>query len=227
MINLKVGKHRCTIPNEWKELNVAQYAKICQILIDYEIKNIDDLEEEEQEKQKMKNVKANREVFAYLSGLEKTIVDQCSLKDMNDCLELMNQFLNTRIENKIKSDDVQESFNWKGKEYHFPLPLMKESTFGEYIESEQVMMNAKEIEGGRFGLIARQMAILCKEKGEQTNDELIEKKTRLFEKLPMDIVWKFVFFLMKQTSSLQKSMKTSSKMDIDQQTDMQMKTGKS
>lgn len=71
------------------------------------------------------------------------------------------------------------------------------------------------------------MGILCKEKDEKTTDELIEKKSRLFEKLPMDIVWKFVFFLMKQTSSLQKNMKISSKMDIDQQTDMQMKTGKS
>tara|TARA_R100000908_G_C3710203_1_gene117136 strand:- start:42 stop:725 length:684 start_codon:yes stop_codon:yes gene_type:complete len=227
MINLKVGKTRCTIPNEWKELNVSQYAKVCQILIDYEIVDIEEVPEEHQEIQKVKNIKANREVFTYLSGLERSVVDQCNLKDMENCLNLMNQFLNKKVEQEIKEDSVADSFNWKGKTYFFPLPLMTETTFGDYIESEQVMMNAKEIEGGRFGLIAKQMAILCKEEGEETNDELIEKKTRLFEKLPMDIVWKFVFFLMKQTSLLQKSMKTFSKTDIDQQTDMQMKIGKS
>tara|TARA_R100000742_G_C4277516_1_gene99468 strand:+ start:1136 stop:1819 length:684 start_codon:yes stop_codon:yes gene_type:complete len=227
MIHLKVGKHKCSIPNEWKEMNVAQYAKVCQILIDYEIENIDDIPEDQQEIQKMKNIKANREVFSYLSGLDRTIVDQCNLKEMEHCLGLMNQFLNNKVEQKIKDDSVAESFEWKGKKYVFPLPLMKETTFGDYIESEQVMLNAKEIEGGRFGLIARQMAILCKEDGEETTDELIDKKTRLFEKLPMDIVWKFVFFLMKQTNTLQNNLKTSSKMDTDHQIDMQTKTGTS
>lgn len=147
MINLKVGNKQCKIPNEWNELNVSQYAKICQILIDYDIKDMEDLPEEQQEIQKVKNIKANREVFAYLSGLEKSIVDQCNLKDMENCLNLMNKFLNNKVEQGIKDDSIAESFNWKGKTYFFPLPLMRETTFGDYIESEQVMLNAKEIEG--------------------------------------------------------------------------------
>ena len=227
MINLKVGKHKCSIPNKWNEMNVSEYAKIVKILSDFDIKKIEDLEDEhEKEQQKLINIKANRDVFKFLSGLEDDVIQQCNLTQMNQCLDLMNQFLNSEVDKGIIEENKQQSFKWKNKKYLFPFPNMKESTFGDYIEAEQVTINAHEMEGGRFGLIARQMAILCKEEGEKTNDDLIEKKTRLFEKLPMDIVWKFVFFLSKQIKICKPNIRTSSKTETELKTDTHNNIGK-
>lgn len=226
MMNLKVGKTKCKIPNDWSELNISQYAKIVHILQQHEVIDISDIDEDhEKQRQKLINIKANRDVFEFLTGLDQQTILQCNLDQMNTCLEMMATFLNTKVDERIKEKDVAHSFTWKNKEYFFPMENMTETTFGSYIESEQILMNAKEIEGGRFGLIAKQMAILCKEKNEETTDELIEKKTRIFEKLPMNIAWSFVFFLMKRTNSFRKNIQTSSKMVIDPTIDTQMKTG--
>jgi len=227
MIKLKVGNERCEIPNQWSELNVSEYAKIVHILQEYEVADLEKIEDEHlKNKQKLANITANQKVFEYLTGLDEKKIKQCNVREMNTCLELMTKFLNEKVETK-SSEDHQDSFEWKNKRYYFPQHEMKETKFGDFIEAEQVMVNAKEIEGGRFGLIAKQMAILCKEKNEETTEALIEKKARLFEKLPMDIVWRFVFFLITQTKLFAKNSATSSKTDKELETDMQTKTGKS
>tara|TARA_R100000734_G_scaffold19138_1_gene18442 strand:+ start:7484 stop:8179 length:696 start_codon:yes stop_codon:yes gene_type:complete len=231
MINLKIGKHKCQIPNEWHEMTISKYAKVVAILLQHDVKDPDEIEDEKiKQDQKAKNIAANRDIFSLLTGLDNSVIMNTNLKEMNNCLELMNRFLNTRVEKQFsENEDEKHHFSFKGKTYFFPKAKMTETTFGDYIESEQIAANAKEIEGGRFGIIAKQMAILCKEEGEEeTNDKLVAKKARIFENLPMDIVWNFVFFLMKQTNTYQKSIQMSSKMVKEaSQTDMQTNTGTS
>lgn len=227
MINLVIGKDtRCKIPNKWNEITIQEYAKVVSLLQQYDVQDVEKIEDEHaKEKQKLKNVKANRDVFEYLSKVPRNIIEKCEIKQMSQCLEVMSNFLNSKIDKEIVKDEQPQSFKHKGKEYFFPLPKMTETTFGDYIEAEQVTMNNKDVEGGRFGVIARQMAILCKEKGEVKTDALVDKKERLFATLPMDIVWQFVFFLMKQTDILRKSLAMSSKMVNEMKADIQPKIG--
>jgi hypothetical protein len=81
------------------------------------------------------------------------------------------------------------------------MDFLRTATFGDYIESQQLEMNTKYLENGRFDILPEQMAILCKQVDEEVDLDNIDKKAKKFRKLTMDIVWEFSFFLNKKTIS--------------------------
>lgn len=96
-----------------------------------------------------------------------------------------------------------DSFKYNGVTYtstqnklnHFGerLPLSGQ-TFGEVVEFLQVEQTQKAVDGGDFGAIPYQIAILYRKKGEEYSDELVGERAELFLGLPMDIVWEIAFF---------------------------------
>ena len=62
---------------------------------------------------------------------------------------------------------------------------------------------------GRFDVLPEQMAILCREVGEEYDDDIIPEKTEKFRELTMDIVWEFSFFLTMQSIKLTRTFQTS------------------
>tara|TARA_R100000655_G_scaffold24_2_gene137 strand:+ start:3479 stop:4189 length:711 start_codon:yes stop_codon:yes gene_type:complete len=218
MINLTIGEKKCSVPNEWSEIKLRDYEKIYTIIKNGLTK--DDLEEIENENETaesitaeqmeraLKNVKINREIFCVLSGLDKTTINNVDQKDMFETLSLMSNFLNQSTEERFNGKYIQDGFTFKNKRYYFPKENMKQSTFGDFIETSQLDMLAKKQEGGKFAVIAEQMAILCREKDEEFDDNKIEKKKRLFQDLTMDVVWEFVFFLTKRINIWKKNIPT-------------------
>ena len=102
-----------------------------------------------------------------------------------------------------------ESFELEGKTYMFPKEFLKRNTFGDYIESTHLDSTIKMMKHGRFDVLPEQMAILCREVGEEYDDDIIPEKTEKFRELTMDIVWEFSFFLTMQSIKLTRTFQTS------------------
>lgn len=202
MINLAIGETKCKLPCEWNEINLKDYSKIYSIIKansfvepdeanqpsnDAEIKALD-------LQRGLHNMKTNRKVFSSLTGVDEAIIDRVDADEMAETLLLMTNFLNSDVKEMIVKEDVKQSFEYKNTKYFYPIAQMQTSTFGDYIEAAQLDMLAQKHEAGKFGVIAEQMAILCREHNEVYDEQLVKKKTKLFENLTMEIVWGFVFF---------------------------------
>jgi hypothetical protein len=229
MINLTIGKDiKCKIPNEWSELTITQYSKIISLIEEFKVappkqEQTKDQEKQLSQEQTLNNMKCNKAIFNYLTGVKPIIIDRCDLKEIENIIGIITTLLSDKIDYVMQ--DAQESFEFKGKTYLYPEPNMANTTFGDYIESEQVGVANSKIQANRFGAFAEQIAILCKEKGVDNTDDLIKKKTRLFGDLPMSEAWKLIFFLSKQTATLRRNSVQYLKMGTETLIGMRQKTG--
>ena len=232
MINLKIGENKCSIPNDWNEITLDNYKGLVEMIYSNEFvePNVDDLPTKKEGKEALEmerslnNVKTNRKILAYLTGLEESIINKCQLNEVNNALEIMTNFLNTQSITQYKKD-VKHKFDFKGTTYYFPNHEMATSTFGDYIETAQLDMLDKKSKGGRMSVIAEQMAILCREENEDYNETKVIKKTKIFGKLKMGIVWDFLFFLTKQINIYNKNIPTFLKTGTETKTDTQQSIG--
>lgn len=233
MIELKIGKQKATLPNQWSEMTLNRYKGLVKIVNNNEFHEppVDDLPTTEDGKEALEmqrqlhNIRTNKKVFSYLTGVNETTIDKCNMEDMNSAMALMNEFLNSQAEKSYKQD-TKYKFSFKGKTYYFPDHNMEKSTFGDYIESAQLDMFNKKSEGGRMSVLAEQMAILCREKNEVYDEQIVMKKTKLFGNLTMDVVWDFLFFLMERINTYKKNIPMSLKMATETKTDTPPNIGK-
>ena len=207
MINITVGKQNVKLPEKWSEITLKEYAKIYETitrnkfvepsddvtLTKEEITNIDN-------ERLLHNVKLNRKVFSEFSGISEEVLNNTKAEQVQKVLELMNKLLNADVERK-GNKELDRSFKLKGKTYYLPKINMETSTFGDFIESAQLDILAEQQKTSKFSHVAEQMAILCREQNEVYDEELVKKKTRLFNDLDMGVVWNFIFFLTKQINT--------------------------
>jgi hypothetical protein len=233
MINLVVGEIECKIPSQWSEITLKEYSKIYSI-----IKNNEFIEPNEDQQltkdfdlnelnasRNLHNIKVNRKVFSEFTGIDEATINLVDGNEMSETLTLMTNFLNQDVEEMAVEDGVKNSFKYKDKQYFFPIAEMKNSTFGDFIEAAQLDMLAEKHESGKFGVIAEQMAILCREQNELFDEQLVMKKTKMFENLTMEKVWGFIFFLNKQINTYKKNIQTFSNPEIEMITDTQQTIG--
>jgi hypothetical protein len=102
-------------------------------------------------------------------------------------------------------------FTINEEKFFLPKNLMRETTFGRYIEAEQLEIQSELIKKGKIEIMPRQIAILAKKEGEGDNldDDVIDKRAKLFEKLDMATIWDVAFFLTKLEQGLMISSLTS------------------
>ena len=233
MINLVVGEIECKIPSKWDEITLKEYSKIYSIIKnnefiepneDQQLTNDFDLKELNASRN-LHNIKVNRKVFSEFTGIDEATINLVDGNEMSETLTLMTNFLNQDVEEMAVEDGVKNSFKYKDKQYFFPIAEMKNSTFGDFIEAAQLDMLAEKHESGKFGVIAEQMAILCREQNEVYDEQLVMKKTKMFENLTMEKVWGFIFFLNKQISTYKKNIQTFSNPEIEMITDTQQTIG--
>ena len=89
------------------------------------------------------------------------------------------------------------SFTMNDEKFFLPTEFMGKSSFGRYIEAEQVEIQSNMLREGRLDILPRQVAILCKKEGEEEklDDSLIDKRAEMFKKLDMATIWDVGFFL--------------------------------
>ena len=117
------------------------------------------------------------------------------------------------------ANDIMSKLSWVGEKYtpinidsftigdekfYLPKDLMAKSSFGRFIEAEQLELQANMLDNGVIEILPRQIAILCKKEGEEEklNDALIDERAKKFEKLDMATIWDVGFFLSKLEQKL-------------------------
>jgi len=92
-----------------------------------------------------------------------------------------------------------DSFVLNEQKFYLPEEFMQKSSFGRYIEAEQLELHSNMLDKGNLDILPRQIAILCKKEGEseKLDDAIIDKRAEMFKQLDMATIWDVSFFLNK------------------------------
>lgn len=201
MLVISVDNKEVTIPQSYSELKLNEWTKIWKILCSNNIKS-DVTTEEGVEELVVNEIKLTKEIVAQLLGLTPKDVDRLDYTQCEEVIGVFNHMLNTDLfDTKDGWGDTE--FTHKGETYHFPKNNFEDMSFGEYASLKQYETQLENDELKRFDIIPEQMAYCCRKKGEKKESYDLDKRAKLFQDVPMDIVMKLTFFLHKRINSLQ------------------------
>ena len=204
MKTLKLNEKDIKIPENWAEVPFSKFLEFNNLSKTFKTK--EEMEEEYKDDKETKeykitldNLKANTKVASFWTGLTEDEISMCDIDSINDLMEDLNFMTQTYTPININS------FKFKGEEYFVPETGMRKSTFGDYIEAEQVEINNKELEDGKLESLPMQTAILCKKKeelGTNLSEDTVMERAELFKGLDMATIWDVGFFLTKHEQRL-------------------------
>jgi hypothetical protein len=195
MIQIKIQDKNYDIPTEWKDMTVEYWCGLYSIINQYN-KRDEEGNIIEEEHSQVQILKMNRDIFMYLTGLAQSEMEKLDIDSVNAAITAFSGALE-----EYKPQGI-DRFEFEGETYFFPKEFLKRNTFGDYIEATHLDSTIKIMKHGRFDVLPEQMAILCREAGEEYDDDIIPEKTEKFKELTMDIVWEFSFFLTMQSVKL-------------------------
>ena len=202
MIEIKIQDKKYEIPTEWKDITLNYWCGLYQIINKYN-KRDEEGNVVEHKHTEVELLRMNRDIFMYLTKINENHMNMLDIESVDNAVTTFSSVLQEYEPKGI------ESFELEGKTYMFPKEFLKRNTFGDYIESTHLDSTIKMMKHGRFDVLPEQMAILCREVGEEYDDDIIPEKTEKFRELTMDIVWEFSFFLTMQSIKLTRTFKTS------------------
>ena len=208
MLVFSAGEHEFSVPEEWSEITLEKYAVFIDAVNELQAKLKEDDNEDIGFYQIVLEYREHfNKLFQTFTGIEPSIIDKIKADNIYTTYMYIMNFLKEPNYNKI------DSFTFKRKKYHLPKSKidyfgneieMAEASFGEVVEAMQVQEMDKSFQENNFKVLPYQIAMLCRRKGEDYNDQIIKERAEVFKKLTMDIVWQVAFFLIKQK---QKSLK--------------------
>ena len=199
---IKGSKREVCIPEKWEEITLGKYAEFIdatlalqKVLKDQKIDdtNIFDIV--------INYRKEFNNLFSAFTGLESNLVDKIKAENIVTVYLFIRKFLE-----QPKPKDI-DHFVFEGKKYYLPKSKtdyfgnvleMGEATFGEVVEAMQIQEMSEQFKNNNFKALPYQIAILCKLKDEELNENLISHRAKLFHKLPMNVVWNIAFFLIQR-----------------------------
>ena len=202
MIEIKIQDKTYEIPTEWKDITLNYWCGLYQIINKYN-KRDEEGNVIEHKHTEVELLRMNRDIFMYLTNINENQMNMLDVESVDNAVTTFSSVLQ-----KYEPKGI-ESFELEGKTYMFPKEFLKRNTFGDYIESTHLDSTIKMMKHGKFDVLPEQMAILCREVGEDYDDDIIPEKTEKFRELTMDIVWEFSFFLTMQSIRLAKTFQTS------------------
>ena len=208
MLVFSAGEHEFTVPEEWSEITLEKYAVFIDAVNELQKKLKEDDNEDIGFYQIVLEYREHfNKLFQTFTGIEPSIIDRIKADNIYTTYMYIMNFLKEPDYNKI------DSFTFKRKKYYLPKSKvdyfgneieMAEASFGEVVEAMQVQEMDKSFQENNFKVLPYQIAMLCRRKGEDYNDQIIKERAEVFKELPMDVVWQVAFFLIKQK---QKSLK--------------------
>ena len=216
-ISLKQGDENrdVVIPTEWTDMTLEYWCGMYMVIKRHQdladLKNdkkkkdekesadeywLKQMVEKEDLLEKFDNVRLNKDLFAYMTGLSEESMELTDINSVNSVIGVLDGLVQ---EYKPKGVD---SFEFEEETYYFPKEFLKKNTYGDYIEATQLEMYIDMMKHGRFDVLPEQMAILCRRADEKYDDEKIPEKAEKFKQLTMDTVWEFSFFLSNQNRKL-------------------------
>ena len=202
MIEIKIQDKKYEIPTEWKDITLNYWCGLYQIINKYN-KRDEEGNVVEHKHTEVELLRMNRDIFMYMTKINENHMNMLDIESVDNAVTTFSSVLQEYEPKGI------ESFELEGKTYMFPKEFLKRNTFGDYIESTHLDSTIKMMKHGRFDVLPEQMAILCREVGEEYDDDIIPEKTEKFRELTMDIVWEFSFFLTMQSIKLTRTFQTS------------------
>jgi len=195
MIEIKIQDKTYEIPTEWKDITLNYWCGLYQIINKYN-KRDEEGNVIEDKHTEVELLRMNRDIFMYLTKINENEMSMLDVESVQNAVTTFSSVLQ-----KYEPKGI-ESFELEDKTYMFPKEFLKRNTFGDYIESTHLESTIKMMKHGRFDVLPEQMAILCREVGEEYDDDIIPEKTEKFKELTMDIIWEFSFFLTMQSIRL-------------------------
>ncbi len=208
MIEFKMNDKVVNLPENWLEVKWNKFFDFTKLIKRYEDKEEDKTEDEY--KKTLRALEFNTQVLAFWTNSSE---EEVSHWDLGEAEKIMKSL--SFINEQYVPINIQ-SFTIGTEKFFLPKDLMGKSSFGRYIEAEQLEIQSNLIEGGKIEYMPRQLAILCKKEGEdeKLNDDLIDKRAKLFEKLDMATIWDVAFFLNKLEQGLLTSFLTYQAVEI-------------
>jgi hypothetical protein len=211
MIKVELNGKEYDIPHKWEEVKFSKFLEFYNLTKSFKTK--EELEEVYEDKDDIKDLyvtldtlKSNTKMVSFWTGISEDEVGMCDLDEVAQCLKDL-AFLSKQYK-PIHIDD----FTFNGEKYFLPNRDYSKLSFGDYVQAEQLELNAKKLEQGRIEVMPEQVAILCKKEGEtQLSDEEIDKRANMFKELDMATVWDVGFFLTQRESLLMTSFLISQK----------------
>lgn len=193
-----LNENKVTLPDSWYEVNFKKFKGFSDLVKGFIPRAEENANKAEELDNALMDLEDNTKILCYWTGLSE---ENISMIDLDTANELMTHlgFLNETYE-----PTHIESFELEGEKYYLPKEFMKKSSFGRYIEAEQLDIQSSMLKEGNLGILPRQIAILCKKEGEEEkiDDNIIDKRARMFEDLDMATIWDVAFFLTKLEQKL-------------------------
>lgn len=98
--------------------------------------------------------------------------------------------------------EYQKTFEWKGETWVIPDRLMENASVIEFAEAAQFQAVMAEAKNGHFRALVDVCAVILRKEGETYTDNIYKRNRRLFDDLPLSIVWRVAFFLMRRSAKL-------------------------
>jgi len=209
-----VNEKEIELPSSWEDVSWEKFlgfSKLIEKLTTRE--ELDSKDEAAQWQRTLDELKDNTKILSFWCNLPEEEIGMLDMEKANEIMQVLS-FINESYK-PIHLD----SFTLGDEKFILPEEFMENSSFGRYIEAEQLELHANMMEKGRLDVLPKQIAILCKKEGEEEklNDDLIDERAKKFEKLDMATIWDIGFFLGKLEQKLMLSFLTSTEREETQQ----------
>ena len=189
MDTLTINEQEIDIPTHWGDVTFDKFLKFSKLIktLYEDTEGLDDIE------QTLRNLKDNTIILSFWTDKTEEEISMWDLEEAQNVMSKLNFTQDNYEPISIGSFTINE------ETFHLPQEFMGKSSFGRYIEAEQLEMQQGLIEKGDLDYLPRQIAILAKkeEEEEKLNDDLIDERAEKFKQLDMATVWDVGFFLQK------------------------------
>lgn len=143
-------------------------------------------------------------VVSHFTGIELSILIGERGPGMNvKTLEaLYNTVLRALAPPPSDQYEYRKEVEFNGELWIIPDRLMENASVIEFAEAAQFQAAMSEVKEGHFRALIDVCAVLLRKRGEQYTDNIYKRNKRLFDSLPMDIVWQVAFFLTRRSAAL-------------------------
>jgi len=209
------------VPTSWEECVFDRFLGFSTLLTNLfqkENKGKSKTEVEEWEAT-LQDLKDNTKILSFWCGMPESEISLLDLDVANDIMTSLGFINDSYVPIGI------DSFTIGDEKFILPENLMRNSSFGRYIEAEQLELQSNMLEKGKMEILPRQIAILCKKEDEveKLDDDLIDKRAKQFEKLDMATIWDVGFFLNKLEQKLMLNFLISQEKEETQRPESQQK----
>ena len=186
-----LNETKVSLPDSWDDVKFSKFKGFADLIKSF-VPRADASEGKTAELDNaLMDLEDNTKILCYWTGLSEENISMLDIDTANEIMKHL-EFLNESYQ-----PTHIEKFTIRSETYYLPKEFMKKSSFGRYIEAEQLEIQSNLLKEGNLGILPRQIAILCKKEGEEEkiDDNLIDQRAIIFEDLDMATIWDVAFFL--------------------------------